>query len=296
MGVALSEGGENHHTEVLQKTAKQIAFVKALTVSNRETFECLRKFCETYKKHKREKAMYKEVIHQASAYVTTINTSISVAKKGMGISRQAADLLDRRDDPKRSVGLMLTMTKEALGDAKTMEAQYRGIREMQRQTAKSLAKGRGSIKAGTKCTDGHLLDETVAVLDQFSLVVGDFVNWWSLLQVDVDRLTASIKYIRNDPEIKSEVKFKRQWNHMEQQYEVYHKWISLHFQLVQEVEMALQELVPKPRIQSWTGKPSFMLMLNLLKEGSSPNHYGHHSYILPQGLICEGQVFGPRSF
>ncbi|KAJ8517658.1 hypothetical protein ONZ45_g5174 [Pleurotus djamor] len=223
MGVTLSEGGENHHTEVLQKAAKQIAVVKALTVSNRETFECLRKFCETYKKDKREKAMYKEVIHQASAYVTTINTSISVAKKGMGISRQAADLLDRRDDPKRSVGLMLTMTQEALGDAKTMEAQYRGIRvaEMQRQTAKSLAKGRGSIKAGTKCTDGHLLDETVAVLDQFSLVVGDFVNWWSLLQVDVDRLTASIKYIRNDPEIKSEVK--RQWNDMEQQYEVYHK-------------------------------------------------------------------------
>ncbi|KAF9487593.1 hypothetical protein BDN71DRAFT_617788 [Pleurotus eryngii] len=64
-----------------------------------------------------------------------------------------------------------------------------------------------------------LLKLTVLVLDQFVSIVGEFVDWWSSLKVDVDRLTGSIRFIRKSSDISTQVY--KQWENMEQQYKIY---------------------------------------------------------------------------
>lgn len=70
-----------------------------------------------------------------------------------------------------------------------------------------------------------LLKLTVLVLDQFVSIVGEFVDWWSSLKVDVDRLTGSIRFIRKNPDISTQVY--KQWENMEQQYKIYRSEVGL---------------------------------------------------------------------
>ncbi len=73
--------------------------------------------------------MYKSVVKQALVYTSTINVSIGIAEKGMGISRNAADALALKGDRADwIVQPMLDMTREALEDVKSILESFRSIR------------------------------------------------------------------------------------------------------------------------------------------------------------------------
>lgn len=73
--------------------------------------------------------MYKSVVKQALVYTSTINVSIRIAEKGMGISRNAADALALKGDRTDwIVEPMLVTTREALEDVKGILESFRSIR------------------------------------------------------------------------------------------------------------------------------------------------------------------------
>lgn len=67
--------------------------------------------------------------------------------------------------------------------------------------------------------DEDLLQLTVAVLDRFVLIVGNFIDWWSDLQTNVGSLTTSIEFMRKNPAISARVR--TQWDDVEKQYKFY---------------------------------------------------------------------------
>lgn len=73
--------------------------------------------------------MYKSIVKQALVYTSTINVSICIAEKGMGISRDAADALALKGDRADwLVQPMLDTTRETLEDVKGILESFRSIR------------------------------------------------------------------------------------------------------------------------------------------------------------------------
>lgn len=73
--------------------------------------------------------------------------------------------------------------------------------------------------------DEDLLQLTIAVLDRFAVIVGNFIDWWSDLRTYVDSLTRSIEFIRKNPAIGSRVWM--QWDDVEKQYKGYNSEVGL---------------------------------------------------------------------
>ncbi|KAG9218389.1 hypothetical protein CCMSSC00406_0010405 [Pleurotus cornucopiae] len=237
------EGSTAPPNDILRKASEHADVVYALTKSNHETFECLKVFCEKYNEkrtfihsHSKHK-VYKHVVEQAGVYVGTIDTSIRMAERGMSISRGAKEALDDKTvTPELLVEPMLEQTGDALKDIKDISNRFRSIRvalfeEMQRihpsepqsdsypPSTDLVRRQRVDLNELRRMDEKDLLKLTVLVLDQFVSIVGEFVDWWSSLKVDVDRLTGSIRFIRKNPDISTQVY--KQWENMEQQYKIY---------------------------------------------------------------------------
>ncbi|KDQ22120.1 hypothetical protein PLEOSDRAFT_171596 [Pleurotus ostreatus PC15] len=237
-----------------------------------EKYNEKRTFIHSHSKHK----VYKHVVEQAGVYVGTIDASIRMAERGMSISRGAKEALDDKTlIPEVFVEPMLEQTGEALKDIKDISNRFRGIRvalfeEMQRVHPSeppsdpsfppstdlvrrqrvdlngkyfhlsypvTLTKRASELR---RMDEKDLLKLTVLVLDQFVSIVGEFVDWWNSLKVDVDRLTGSIRYIRKNPNISTQV-FK-QWENMEQQYKIYRSEIMAQQDYYNHT---LKDLMPK---------------------------------------------------
>ncbi|KAJ8701268.1 hypothetical protein PTI98_000074 [Pleurotus ostreatus] len=260
-----TEGTADAPNDILRKASEHAGVVYALTKSNHETFECLKVFCEKYNEkrtfihsHSKHK-VYKHVVEQAGVYVGTIDASIRMAERGMSISRGAKEALDDKTlIPEVFVEPMLEQTGEALKDIKDISNRFRGIRvalfeEMQRvhpsehpsdpsfpPSTDLVRRQRVDLNELRRMDEKDLLKLTVLVLDQFVSIVGEFVDWWNSLKVDVDRLTGSIRYIRKNPNISTQV-FK-QWENMEQQYKIYRSEIMTQQDYYNHT---LKDLMPK---------------------------------------------------
>ncbi|KAF9487589.1 hypothetical protein BDN71DRAFT_1594421 [Pleurotus eryngii] len=222
--------------------------VRRLTKSNNETFVCLKVFCEKYREkkhfgvhhmHRHEKKIYKHVVEQAGVYVGTIDTSLGIAQKGIAICRDVKAILE---DPKLELALMvdfmLVKAKEVLDDVASISGRFREIRvalydEMQRiapglephqpERCSYAGEHEFDLRALKRMGDEDLLQLTIAVLDRFAVIVGNFIDWWSDLRTDVDSLTRSIEFIRKSPAIGSRVWM--QWDDVEKQYKGYNSEI-----------------------------------------------------------------------
>ncbi|KAJ8517665.1 hypothetical protein ONZ45_g5162 [Pleurotus djamor] len=268
--------------EFMAKAARQGEVVRQLTKSNHDTFECLKVFCEKYKKQHHSifssgSKVYKHVFKQAGVYVATIEKSRQVAQKGVAISREATSLLESEGgkDTKAVVGIMLLHTKSALVDAKGIATHLRGIRkeiykEMQKvdpavimPAHPSGVSEQPSLSVETLRTmkDEDLLRLTVMVMEQFVHAITNFVNWWASLEVDVGRLTMAIEFMLQNPNIASNVR--DQWRDMEVQYLRYETEISAQQDYY---DTALKDLMPESRIRKWLGKICTYLYEDMLPE------------------------------
>ncbi|KAG9218418.1 hypothetical protein CCMSSC00406_0007981 [Pleurotus cornucopiae] len=233
--------------------ASQADVVKLLTETNRQTFECLKVFCEKYQPYK-EKSMfssaaskakrkaYKSVVKQALVYTSTISVSIRIAEKGMGISRDAVEALTLKDERTDwIVQPMLETTNQALADAQNILQSFRSIRVSLYETMKGISPGNTLIPPEGNTTgdeaphcvtaqelrrmdENRLTDVTLAILDHFVVIVTEFVKWWTSLRVDVNRLKGTIEYYARHPEISERVR--QQWIVMEGHYQAYHSEIA----------------------------------------------------------------------
>ncbi|KDQ29766.1 hypothetical protein PLEOSDRAFT_1103780 [Pleurotus ostreatus PC15] len=245
-----SEGGDDTltHTGNLFHKPSGAEVVRRLTKSNNETFVCLKVFCEKYREkkhfgvhhlHRHEKKIYKHVVEQAGVYVGTIDTSLGIAQKGIAISRDVKAILE---DPKLELALMvdfmLVKAKEVLDDVTSISGRFREIRvalydEMQRvapglelhqpEQYSYTEEHEFDLQALKRMGDEDLLQLTVAVLDRFAIIVGNFIDWWSDLRTDVEGLTRGIEFIRKKPAISSRVW--KQWDDVEKQYRGYNSEI-----------------------------------------------------------------------
>ncbi|KAJ8701234.1 hypothetical protein PTI98_000047 [Pleurotus ostreatus] len=257
--------------DILHK-ASQADVVKLLTVTNRQTFECLKVFCEKYQPYKEKRIfrssateakrkMYKSVVKQALAYATTINLSIGIAEKGMGISRNAADALALKDDcVDWIVQPMLDTANQALEDVQGILKRFRSIRVSLYETMKGISPNNIPLPQGEnagdeaphrvtpqelrKMDENRLTDVTLAILDHFIDIVTEFVNWWTSLRVDVDRLKGTIEYYAKHPEISEQVR--QRWIAMEGHYQAYHSEIASQQDYYNDI---LKDTIPKTVIQ-----------------------------------------------
>ncbi|KDQ22122.1 hypothetical protein PLEOSDRAFT_163028 [Pleurotus ostreatus PC15] len=236
------------YTKVLFHRPSGAEVVRRLTKSNNETFVCLKVFCEKYREkkhfgvhhlHRHEKKIYKQIVDQAGIYVGTIDTSLGIAEKGIAICQDVKAILD---DPNLEIVLMvdfmLVKAKEVLDDVTSISSRFREIRvalynEMQRiapgserrQPEPSSYTGEHELdlQALKRMGDEDLLQLTVAVLDRFAVIVGNFIDWWSDLRTDVNSLTRSIGFIRRNQAIGHRVR--KQWDDVEKQYRGYNSEI-----------------------------------------------------------------------
>ncbi|KAF4564062.1 hypothetical protein EYR36_003313 [Pleurotus pulmonarius] len=218
--------------EILHK-ASQADVVKLLTVTNRQTFECLKVFCEKYQPYKEKRIfcssateakrkMYKSVVKQALVYTSTINVSIGIAEKGMGISRNAADALALKDDcADWIVQPMLDTANQALEDVQSILKRFRSIRVSLYETMKGISPNNTPLPPGENAGD----DAPHRVTPQ-------------------DRLKGTIEYYAKHPEISEQVR--QRWIAMEGHYQAYHSEISSQQDYYNDV---LKDTIPKTLIQ-----------------------------------------------
>ncbi|KAF4581784.1 hypothetical protein EYR40_002802 [Pleurotus pulmonarius] len=253
--------------------ASQADVVKLLTETNRQTFECLKVFCEKYQPYK-EKSMfsstaskvkgktYKSVVKQALVYTSTISVSIGIAEKGMGISRNAAEALTLKGERTDwIVQPMLETTNSALNDAQNILKSFRSIRVSLYETMRGISPGstllppegtptgnevahRVTAQELRKMDENRLTDVTLAVLDHFVYIVTELVKWWTSLRVDVDRLKGMIEYYANHPEISEQVR--QRWIAMEGHYQAYHSEMASQQDYYDDV---LKDTIPKTLAQ-----------------------------------------------
>ncbi|KDQ22090.1 hypothetical protein PLEOSDRAFT_171573 [Pleurotus ostreatus PC15] len=211
--------------------ATPVAIVKKLAAGNQQLSRCLKEFSKKYRPYKdkqifcssateAKRKMYKSVIKQALAYATTINLSIGVAKKGMGISRNGADALALKDDRVDwIVQSMLDTANQALEDVQGISKRFGSIRVSLYETM--ISPNNIPLPQGENAGDEapHRVTPQ-AILDHFIYIVTEFVNWWTSLRIDVDRLKGTIKYYAKHPEISAQVRW--HWITMEGHYQAYH--------------------------------------------------------------------------
>ncbi|KAF4564057.1 hypothetical protein EYR36_003308 [Pleurotus pulmonarius] len=223
--------------------------VQKLTTSNNDVFECLQVFYKRYSKftwpilHGEQKKIHKHVVEQAGIYGATIDISITVARKGIEISKAAHILLeDTEVDAEFMVTPMMKNVEEASQDVAHIADRFRKIRTALFDVKKEISPNasfqrvekapwaididsQDKIKRLEEMADKDLLLFTLAVVERFVNVVGYFIDWWrDNLGVDVNLLKSTINCFRMNPAMSQTVQ--KQWETLEKEYCCYTSKIS----------------------------------------------------------------------